>query len=69
MNCATRMTHFGLVLLCSGPVVRIMADGLTIDHTDAGNIAEPQSQVPDTAQQSPNTELTHPMLAIMRLLI
>ena len=66
LNYATRITHFGVFFLCSGPTVCIMADGLTIDHSDTGNIAEPRSQpavrlagqAPDTAQQLPNTKLT-----------
>ncbi len=57
LNCITRMMHFSLVLLSLGPIVCIMAERLTIDNTDAGNIAELQGQVPDTAQQLSKTQL------------
>lgn len=50
------MMHFSLVLLSLGPIVCIMADGLTIDNTEAGSIAEAQGQVPDTAQQLSKTQ-------------
>ncbi|MHC4488539.1 MAG: ShlB/FhaC/HecB family hemolysin secretion/activation protein [Planctomycetota bacterium] len=44
-NRITRMMHISLVLLSLGPIVCIMAEGLTIDNTDAGNIAEVQAQL------------------------
>ncbi len=44
LNCITRMMHFSLVLLFLGHIVCMIANGLTIDNTDAVNIAELQGQ-------------------------
>ena len=57
MSCATRMMYFGLVLLCLGPTICITAERLTSGIADGDNMAELQSQVPDTAQQLPKTQL------------